>query len=94
MRSRYSAYVVLDADYLLHSWSNLSRPAEVQLDSSQRWLGLKVLNTEAGGPDDHKGTVEFVARFKVAGKAHRMHEVSRFVRESGRWVYLDGDIVE
>lgn len=57
-----------------------------------KWIGLKVLATDAGGCDDDKGTVEFVARFKVNGKAGRLHEVSRFVKEDGRWFYVDGEM--
>ena len=50
---------------------------------------MKVVRAVAGGPDDVQGVVEFVARYKIAGRAHRLHEISRFTREDGQWFYLD-----
>jgi SEC-C motif-containing protein len=91
MRSRYTAYVRGDAAYLLRTWHPHTRPATLDLDPAVRWLGLKVLASEAGGPADGEGSVEFVVRYRVGGaRAQRLHEVSRFVREGGLWVYLDG----
>lgn len=88
MRSRYTAYVRGRADYLLQTWHPATRPAALDLDSDPtRWLDLKILRVAAGGAEDAQGIVEFVARYKVGGKASRMHEVSRFVREAGRWFY-------
>ena len=55
-----------------------------------RWIGLKIIATEAGRADDIAGRVEFVARYKINGRAARLRENSRFVREQGRWFYLDG----
>lgn len=90
MRSRYSAFVKRDAGYLLATWHPSRRPPALDLDDPQQWLGLEVRGTAAGGPDDDTGTVEFVARYKDRGRAGRLHESSRFVREDGRWYYLDG----
>lgn len=92
MRSRYSGYVLARKDYLLRTWHESTRPGTLDLNDggTVRWLGLKIVRTEAGGPDDARGMVEFVARYKVGGKAHRLHEISRFVREGGEWFYLDG----
>ncbi|MDS4018918.1 MAG: YchJ family protein [Candidatus Competibacter sp.] len=93
MRSRYSAYVLGREDYLLRTWHESTRPEKLDLSGDAgtvNWLGLKIVRTEAGGPDDARGMVEFVARYKVGGKAHRLHETSRFVREDGKWFYLDG----
>ncbi len=90
MRSRYSAFAVGDESYLLQTWHPDTRPSRVRLDEKQRWLGLSIRATEAGGPGDPGGTVEFVARFKVDGKGHRLHEISRFEKIDGRWYYLDG----
>lgn len=92
MRSRYSGYVLARKDYLLRTWHGSTRPGTLDFNDAGtvRWLGLKIVRTEAGGPDDARGVVEFVARYKVGGKAHRLHEISRFVREGGRWFYLDG----
>lgn len=94
MRSRYCAYVRRDAAYLLRTWHPSTRPAALDLEQNDklRWLGLKILNRSAGGPEDREGTVEFAARYKAGGKAGRMHEISRFVREEGAWYYLDGKI--
>lgn len=94
MRSRYTAYYLDREDYLLDSWHPSTRPGRLSLadDRQSQWIGLKILETGAGGALDTEGTVEFVARHKRNGKAQRLHEVSRFVRENGRWYYLDGKL--
>ena len=89
MRSRYTAYVQGDTAYLLATWHRASRPREMALDPGQRWLGLRVKRTEGGRVGDSTGIVEFVARFKIDGRGHRLHEVSRFVLEDGKWYYVD-----
>ncbi|NCA71143.1 MAG: hypothetical protein EOM91_13770 [Sphingobacteriia bacterium] len=90
MRSRYVAYVQGRADYLLASWHPSTRPAGLDLDAEHvRWLGLQIRRVEAGGPDETHGVVEFIARYKIAGRAHRLHEVSRFIKQDGRWYYQD-----
>jgi SEC-C motif-containing protein len=95
MRSRYSAYVLGREEYLLASWHPSTRPARLDLAAQQpapTWLGLGVKRHESEG--DH-AVVEFVARLRYGGgSARRMHEVSRFVRERGRWFYVDGDILD
>lgn len=92
MRSRYSAYVLGLEDYLLATWHISTRPASLGLaDQSPQpaWLGLAVKRHE--NPTAETAVVEFVARMRIGGaSAHRMHEVSRFVREDGRWYYIDG----
>ena len=88
MRSRYSAYVRNLHDYLLATWHESTRPLSLE-DSPTRWLGLEV--KRYAQQDDTHATVEFVARFRADGRGHRLHEVSRFVREGGRWFYLDGE---
>ncbi len=91
MRSRYTAYVLALDDYLLATWHPTTRPASMESsDAGLRWLGLDV-RAHTVIDADH-ATVEFVARSKVGGRAHRLHEVSRFVREGGRWYYVDGDL--
>ncbi len=90
MRSRYCAYVLDKAPYLLDTWHPDTRPASLDLDPQQRWLGLKILATTGGREQEQDGTVEFVARFKEAGRGYRLHETSRFVRTSAGWLYLDG----
>lgn len=90
MRSRYTAYVVGDVDYLLRSWHPSTRPADLELDADQRWLFLEIVGTQRGGPFDDNGTVEFIAHYKLDGTRDAMHEMSTFVRVDGAWVYLDG----
>jgi SEC-C motif-containing protein len=94
MRSRYSGYILARKDYLLRTWHESTRPKELGLNDTGviNWLGLKIVRTEAGGPGDAQGVVEFVARYKIGGKAYRLHEISRFVREEGWWFYLDGTL--
>jgi len=92
MRSRYSAYVKQLPDYLLASWHPSTRPADLSLDEPigqrTRWLGLTV--REHGLTDPDHAQVRFTARYKVGGgSAVKMLEHSRFVREDGRWFYLD-----
>jgi SEC-C motif-containing protein len=90
MRSRYGAYVLGLEEYLLATWHPQTRPAALGLgeEAPAKWLGLAVKRHEAEGD---AASVEFVARYKVGGRAHRLHEVSRFRREGGRWYYLDGE---
>jgi SEC-C motif-containing protein len=91
MRSRYSAFVLGLLDYLRDTWHPSTRPADLQtMPAGLRWLGLEV-RRHATQDADH-AIVEFVARSKLGGKAERLHETSRFVREEGRWFYVDGDI--
>jgi SEC-C motif-containing protein len=92
MRSRYTAYTLLREDYLLATWHPSTRPASLGLaeDVPTKWLGLEVKCHEQ--QDTDHAIVEFVARYKVSGRAQRLHEVSRFVREEGRWFYVDGDV--
>lgn len=89
MRSRYSAYVLGLADYLRATWHPTTRPASLDLDEEPRpkWLGLEVKRFASTAPDS--AVVEFVARCRVGGRGQRLHETSRFVREDGRWYYVD-----
>ena len=89
MRSRYSAFVREQADYLLATWHPSTRPASLDFDAGAKWLGLEVREHQVTGADTAE--VEFVARYRVAGQAVRLHERSRFVREDGRWLYVDGE---
>ena len=109
MRSRYTAYTLKDEDYLKATWHPSTRPAEPIVDENEKiqWLGLEVKSAlrlrqrKADLPEQpDRDTVEFVARFKVNGRAHRLHEVSNFVREPetpggvARWFYVDGSFPE
>jgi SEC-C motif-containing protein len=92
MRSRYSAYALGLHDYLLATWHPNHRPAALDADPpGLRWIGLEVRRHTPDGPD--AASVEFVARSKLGGRAQRLHEVSRFVREGGRWFYVDGEMM-
>lgn len=92
MRSRYSAYVLGLEPYLLATWHATTRPAALGLaeESATKWLGLEIKGRQM--PDASHATVEFVARYRVAGRGHRLHEISNFIREAGRWFYVDGDV--
>lgn len=86
MRSRYSAFVLDLRDYLLGTWHPRTRPPEIEApEPGLKWLGLDV--KKAALLDADRGMVEFVARSKWGGRAHRLHEISEFVREDGRWYY-------
>jgi SEC-C motif-containing protein len=90
MRSRYTAYTLLCEDYLLKTWHPSTRPSILGLaeEAATKWLGLEIKRHEQ--QDAEHAIVEFVARYKVGGRAHRLQEVSRFVREDGRWFYVTG----
>ena len=89
MPSRYTAYVRRDASHLLRTWHPTTAPDSVEVDDAV-WLGLEILATKAGGPDDATGTVTFAARYQLAdGSLETLRETSRFVRERGDWLYLD-----
>jgi SEC-C motif domain protein len=89
MRSRYSAFARGRLDYLMDTWHPSTRPAVLApLDPNIRWLGLKILDHRLDDPAHAQ--VEFVARSRLRLRHHILHERSRFVREDGRWFYLDG----
>ena len=90
MRSRYSAFVLGRTDYLTATWHATTRPADVAADPGTKWLGLEVRQHTVVDAD--QADVEFVARYREAGRGARIHERSHFVREDGRWLYVDGDL--
>jgi SEC-C motif-containing protein len=91
MRSRYSAFVLDDLAYLLATWHESTRPESIEANPpGLKWLGLEVRGAQL--IDVEHATVEFVARSKLGGRAHRLHEISRFVRYNGRWFYVDGEM--
>jgi SEC-C motif-containing protein len=87
MRSRYTAYVLADGPYLLATWHPSTRPAKLNLDGGEQpqWIGLSVKRHEV--KDENHARVEFVARYRVNGKAHKLLEVSEFASQGGRWFY-------
>lgn len=93
MRSRFSAFAVGDAPYLLRTWHPSTRPGTLELDDSLRWYRLDIVVTSRGGLLDTEGEVGFVAHYKVPGvpgSAGRQSELSRFRKDVGAWTYLDG----
>ena len=94
MRSRYAAYALGREPYLLATWHSSTRPATLALETKPqpRWIGLAIQRHEVQGED--QAIVEFIARYRIGGRAYRLHETSRFVREDGRWFYIGGDIAQ
>jgi SEC-C motif-containing protein len=90
MRSRYSAYAVGDTDYLLATWHPSTRPTRLALDPERRWTRLEVVDRSGGGLFDDTARVAFRAHSQRRGRAEVLAEDSRFVREGGRWLYVDG----
>jgi SEC-C motif-containing protein len=95
MRSRYSAYALELADYVLATWHPSTRPAALNFNDQpkQKWLGLQIKRFEQ--QDENHAIVEFIARYSINGRASRLHETSRFVRELTKdgllqWFYVDG----
>ena len=90
MRSRFTAFAVGDARYLLATWHPTTRPASLHLDPGIQWRRLEILDVTAGGEGDDEGTVEFIAHFwnDPLRERGQMREKSAFVRESGHWFYV------
>lgn len=93
MRSRYTAYVLQRDDYLLKTWHPSTRPEKLDLvaDDQTKWLVLEVKRHALTAPD--QAIVEFVARYKINGRAQRLHEISRFIQLDQHWYYVDGTFV-
>ncbi len=91
MRSRYSAFAIRDADYMLATWHPATRPASVDLDPAIEWRRLRILGLTAGTEDDNAGTVEFIAHYWDSAHSQygRQHEDSRFARHGGCWFYVE-----
>ena len=90
MRSRFEAFRTGDAAWLLASWHPSTRPAEIDLSGNPTWRGLQIVETVEGGTADDTGIVEFRATYlRPGGGVDSQHERSRFVREDGRWYYVD-----
>jgi SEC-C motif-containing protein len=90
MRSRYTAFVVHNAPYLLTTWSAKTRPSTIDFDPSLEWTGLEILSTTAGTAFHTEGTVEFHAHHTTNGVPGTHQETSTFTREDGNWVYVTG----
>ena len=94
MRSRYSAFATGNADYLEYSWHPDTCPEDIRTITPLPWTGLTILHTDQGGLRDSDGVVEFIATYTHGNLQHKLHEVSRFTRYEGRWVYYDGEFPE
>nr|WP_276514105.1 YchJ family metal-binding protein [Actinomadura citrea] len=92
MRSRFSAFAVGDEAYLLVTWHPATRPERIGFEDGTRWTRLEIVRTEGGGPDDDRGLVEFRAHYLTGTEPGEMHEVSRFARHDGAWVYVRGKV--
>lgn len=94
MRSRYTAYTLNREDYLLATWHHSTRPTLLGLANQphNQWLGLTVKRHEQSAPDH--AIVEFIARYRINGRAYRLHEISRFNYQEGFWFYVDGNILQ
>lgn len=93
MRSRFEAFRGRDVDWLLRTWHPSTRPEELDLTGNPRWRGLQIVETLDGGPGHETGIVEFRATYLTAdGTLGVQHERSRFVRDAGRWYYVDGEV--
>lgn len=91
MRSRFSAFAMGQAGYLLDTWDRSTHPGTLELDD-RRWTRLEIVATVAGGPFDVTGIVEFRAHYRAAGTAGVLHERSSFRRADGQWRYIGGEI--
>ena len=91
MRSRYTAFAVGDARYLLRTWHPSTRPEALVLDDGIRWQRLEILSRSGGGPFDREGTVTFAAHWRADAERGRLRETSRFARGAAGWHYVDGD---
>ena len=94
MRSRYCAFVLKKEKYLLQTWHKSKRPKTLDLNLQNiKWMGLKILQIEAGTEKDIAGKVEFIAEFKAGNKVSSLHEKSNFIKEASRWLYVDGEMI-
>ena len=90
MRSRFSAFQHRNPEYLLETWDLSTRPSHLNFDKDERrWSTLEIVDTVGGGPSDERGVVEFKATYELGDDTYLFHEISRFVRHRGPWVYLD-----
>jgi SEC-C motif domain protein len=92
MRSRYSAFALGLPEYLLSTWHPSTRPASLELDPDMQWRRLDILATSRGGMLDSEGTVEYRAHYRSTGERGTLHELSRFSRAGGAWLYVDGAV--
>lgn len=93
MRSRYSAFVVRDVNYLLATQHPNTRPQRSEIVAGMvgcDWLGLKIVSLKGGKARDLFGEVSFVAQYTENGVSGEIRERSQFVFEADRWLYMTG----
>ncbi|MCX7025282.1 MAG: YchJ family protein [Spirochaetes bacterium] len=98
MRSRYSAYVKGEIDYIVNTCvvdeeHGIDEDTTRRWSETSRWLGLRILGKAGGEPGDSTGTVEFAATYEMDGLREEHHEIASFVRKDGSWLYDSGDVV-
>ena len=96
MRSRYAAWTLSRIDYLHathdpETVETFDRTDAARWAASASWQGLEIVDTEAGGPEDATGMVEFVVRYATDGTKRVLRERSDFRKHEGRWVYVGGE---
>jgi SEC-C motif domain protein len=94
MRSRYSAYAVGNLDYVWRTWHPRTRPASLSAVPGLQWVGLEIVDTDAGAAGDDAGVVTYRAHYREGRRSGTLHERSRFAVRARRWFYVDGDMVE
>jgi SEC-C motif-containing protein len=96
MRARYAAYALGEVDFILKSHTDdagkdVDRKSTEAWSKHSKWQGLEIISTEAGGPNDEKGIVEFVARYKVKNVAIEHRERAKFEKQNGKWFFAEGE---
>lgn len=97
MRSRYSAFVTKNVDYLVKTHDKKTRPKHLKQEllqsiSSIKWLRLEIHHTTKGLPNDKEGYVHFTAHYSENGRIGNMEELSHFTKRKGVWYYTSGSI--
>jgi SEC-C motif-containing protein len=95
LRSRYTAHVITDVDYIYDTTHpaqrrNVDRDRVAAWSRKSEWLGLEIIQTQAGQPSDDSGTVEFIARYREKGKTMEHREIAEFKKHESRWFFFDG----
>jgi len=97
MRSRYSAFTRADIEYIKKTMApeakkDFDEKGTQDWAEQAKWLGLKIIDTKDGGPDDKTGMVEFTATYEIKGEGIDHHEVAEFRRDKqGAWLFVEGD---
>ena len=91
MRSRFAAYAMRNSEYLLKTWDTGKRPEEINFSKEDVvWTKLEIVSTKKGSASDSKGLVEFKAYYESENEEYVMKEMSRFKKQAGQWMYMDG----